>query len=120
MSTLLLLGCGRNMPFEDALYAVAASKFAAEKCVGVGTDTTIYITRKRDEKDDSASRRDASFKENDIQTLRELWERHSKPKIPNDAILKLHEIARRAGSGGGAEIMERFLRLASEDLVLQE
>lgn len=51
-TTLLLLGHGRHVPFEYALYAVAAAKFAAESCEGVGKQTTMFVVRKRQEGDD--------------------------------------------------------------------
>jgi hypothetical protein len=113
MSTLLLLGCGRDVPFEDALYAAAAAKFAAERCDGVGKDTTIFVTHKRIAEDDSQKAPGCFIPQDDISILRELWEEYSKPKIPEDALLKLHQIAQRAGTSGGLEI---FMRLVSGKL----
>jgi hypothetical protein len=119
MSTLLLLGCGRDTPFEDTLYAVAAAKFAAERCDGVGKDTTMFVTHKRTDKDKAGIPPGRFIPPEDVEILRDIWEKYSRPKIPDDALLKLHQIAQRAGSGGGVEFMMRFMRLASETSELE-
>ena len=87
MSTLMQLWGGRHMPTEDALYAVASAKFAAESCLGVGKDTTICIV---DKKKDPVLLQLAHLAE-----LRRLWERHGKPKIPKSTVLT--QIARELG-----------------------
>jgi ATP-dependent protease HslVU (ClpYQ) peptidase subunit len=101
LSTLLSLGCGRNTNIEDALYAVASAKFAAESCGdgGVGRDTFMFIAHKRTEEDPKDKPPGHTIQPSDIDALRKMWERYSKPRIPRDAAMKLHEIAGRYGGG---------------------
>jgi hypothetical protein len=116
MTTLLLLECGRDTPFEFALYAVAAAKFASERCGGVGQKTTrMFVTRKRREGDDPAKTPGDFVPDEKIATLREMWEKYSKPQIPEDALLKLHRMSRELGYGGGIEVFIRFMQMLNKE-----
>jgi len=87
---LMMLGCARHLPFEYALYAVAASKFAAESCAGVGSSTAIAVTRKPKGKNDTSY----SFVQPEQQAeLRALWEKHTKPRVPEEAFGTLCKIS---------------------------
>lgn len=87
---LMMLGCARHLPFEYALYAVAAAKFAAESCAGVGPSTAIAVTHKRKGKDDVSY----SFVQPEQQAeLRALWEKHTKPRVPEEAFGTLCKIS---------------------------
>jgi hypothetical protein len=95
-NTLMLLGCARHLPFEYALYAVAAAKFASESCEGVGKSTVMAVTHKRTEKDSAEKPPMELVQPDQIEILRGLWERYTKPKIPDEAIPHLCAIAQRA------------------------
>jgi len=117
VSTLLSLGCGRNIPFEYTLYAVAAAKFAAENCEGVGEKTSMFVTRKRRDGDDPSRCPCTIVPEEKIAALREMWEKYSKPRIPDDALLKLHTISRELGYGGGMDIFAKFMEMMNKEQV---
>jgi hypothetical protein len=110
MTTLLLLGCSRYMPLEFTLYAVAAAKFSAENCDGVGRSTNIVITR---------NPRVVSGKEKyviviqpkEIDVLRNLWEKYGRPKIPIQGLDKLNSIACEAGTSNDLVGLKGFLKL---------
>jgi len=87
MSTLMQVCRGRHMPTEDALYAVASAKFAAESCSGVGKDTTICIAHKQ--------KRPVLLQLPHLAELRRIWEQHGRPKIPKSTVLT--QIARELG-----------------------
>jgi hypothetical protein len=92
---LMLLGCARHLPFEYALYAVAAAKFASESCEGVGKSTVIAVTHKRTEKNSTEKPPMELVQPDQIEILRGLWETHTKPKIPEEVIPHLCAIAQK-------------------------
>ncbi len=92
-TTLMLLGCARHLPFEYALYAVAAAKFSAESCEGVGKTTAMVVTHKRKSGDDPKRAAFHIIQPSKIEELRTLWETYSKPKIPDEAIRPLCHMA---------------------------
>jgi hypothetical protein len=82
-SQMLLLGHNRNRRLEDTVYAVAAAKFAAEQADGVGKDTSLLVTWKR-RKSDPENRLAAKFFDSaQLDSLREIWEEHGRPKVPS-------------------------------------
>lgn len=82
-NTLLLLKCARHLPFEYALYAATAAKFAAEGCQGVGRSTVIAVTHKPKPKEEKWFTLIQPEQEDKI---RKEWEKHSRPKIPGEAL----------------------------------
>jgi len=94
-NTLMLLGCARHVPFEYALYGVAAAKFASESCEGVGKSTVMAVTHKRTEKDSAEKPPMEVVQPDQIAILRGLWETYTRPKIPDEAIFDLCVIAQK-------------------------
>jgi hypothetical protein len=82
LSTLLLLGQNRNCSFQDTLYAVAAAKFSAEKCHGVGESTTMFVGKKAESDRGSEKPPGYLLQPIEIEQLRDFWDRHGKPSIP--------------------------------------
>ena len=114
LSTLFSLGCGRNMAIEEAIYAVAAAKFMAESCDGVGKkNTAIFVGHRRTAKDPRDKLAGHFIQPPEIAELRGLWERYSKPTIPKQALPKLDEIARRIGTGSVRGMVRHMSRLTS-------
>lgn len=97
-SVLLSLECSRLCSTEEALYAVAAAKFSAESCSGVGKSTTMFVSHKRCEKDAKDKPPGHFIQPDEIDALRSLWTQHSKPVIPKEAFPTLCEIAQRIGA----------------------
>lgn len=89
-NTLMLLKCARHQPFEYALYAVTAAKFASEDCEGVGRSTALMVTHKRKSPDDKFF---TLIQPEQIDKLRVEWEKYSKPRIPPEALPTLLMIA---------------------------
>jgi len=102
MSMLMQLWRGRHMITEDALYAVASAKFAAESCMGVGEATTICLLQK--------GKRPVFLQPPQLDELRRLWKRYGQPKIPN--VLSLHRIAQEIGAGTNVGATREFFRAA--------
>jgi hypothetical protein len=102
LSTLLLLGQSRYTPLEEALYNVAAAKFMAEKSEGddVGRATGMFIARQRVAGDDPQLLAGTRIQDNEIKEIRELWEKHGKPKTPVEAMFPIENILRRSGMQG--------------------
>jgi hypothetical protein len=82
LSTLLLLGQNRNSSFQDTLYGVAAAKFSAERCHGVGESTTMFVGKKPGPEKDSKQFAGYLLQPTEIELLRDFWNQHGKPKIP--------------------------------------
>jgi hypothetical protein len=82
LSTLLLLGHNRNSSFQDALYAVAAAKFSAEKCHGVGESTMMFVGKKTPPEEVSEDPTGCMLQPVEIERLRDFWNQYGKPKIP--------------------------------------
>lgn len=106
-NTLMLLGCARHVPFEYALYAVAAAKFSAESCDGVGRTTAMVVTHKSESKDDKGYK---FIQPSQLDQLRELWERHSRPRVPNEAFQTLSAIAQEVVGEVTSEAMIRSVQ----------
>lgn len=90
LPTMFVIGQHREMTLEETIYSVAAAKFASERCDGVGQETTMYVSWKRD---DSQPGRDAFVQPDQIAELRRMWEKYGKPAIPDKATLLLNKIA---------------------------
>jgi hypothetical protein len=110
LSTLLLYGITRRSALEDALYAVAAAKFSAERCDGVGQNTTICVSRKSRSKDSPKTPPYGFCTAEELNALRKVWEEHGKPRIPNEASATTMAIAQRLTGGIGSELMTRFIQ----------
>jgi hypothetical protein len=112
ISVLMSLEVGRDSCNEDVIYAVAAAKFAAESCDGVGKKTTIWVSHKRTEKDKENRPVGEFVDEADVDLLRKLWEAHGKPRIPPEIYSELSQIASRvnaASPGGVVRSIKRAL-----------
>jgi hypothetical protein len=94
MSTLLVLEQKRHFSLEETLYTVAAAKFAAEQCDGVGQKSTVMrVAWKRSDKDDPAKPPGKFIQEDGIKQLRQMWEKYGKPRIPRKAEPTLIKLA---------------------------
>ncbi|MGO9208490.1 MAG: hypothetical protein ACLPXM_04505 [Terriglobales bacterium] len=110
-STLLLYGITRTSSLEDTLYAVAAAKFSAERCDGVGRDhTTIYVSRKRAKTDKPDEWVGKFLTVEEVDNLRYLWEDHGKPRIPDDDMNIMLGISQRVSGSVGAGSAVRFAK----------
>jgi len=92
-NALMSLGCARHVPFEYVLYAVAAAKFFAESCEGVGESTAMVVTHKRTPVDASGMPPHQFVQPDQVKLLRNLWETHSRLKVPEEGIRTLCLIA---------------------------
>jgi ATP-dependent protease HslVU (ClpYQ) peptidase subunit len=94
LSTLMLLGQSRDCSLGETLYSVAAAKFSAEKSHGqdVGESTSMYITWQRTEKDKMDKPVGVFVQRQEKDQLRQLWENHGRPRIPDEAWLPLQSI----------------------------
>ena len=93
MSTMLVLGQNRHMTLEDTLYSVASAKFAAERCEGVGQTTTMFVSWKRTDKDPKKSRGGNFVQPAQMGEIRKVWDRHGRPRIPQQGWTLLSTIA---------------------------
>jgi len=110
LSALLLYGITRRSALEDTVYAVAAAKFLAERCEGVGQNTTICISRKTRSTEPAETPPYSFCTAEELNALRSVWEEHGKPRIPNEASAATMAIAQRVTGSVGPELMTRFLR----------
>ncbi len=102
-NVLMSLGCTRDAPVEFALYAVAAAKFSAESCDGVGESTVLLVTHKRRPDDALGTSPVQIVQPNEVNELRKLWETYSKPRFPEEAVTKLCDIAKKVVGEVSAE-----------------
>jgi len=110
MSSLLLHGITRNSCLEDVLYAVAAAKFAAERCDGVGRSTTISVSRKPRSTDGPEDKADKWLTNDEVDGLRRLWEEHGRPRIPDEGQDAMLRIAQRITGGVSIEAAVRHVQ----------
>jgi ATP-dependent protease HslVU (ClpYQ) peptidase subunit len=111
ISTMLVLEQSRHMTLEETIYSVAAAKFAAENCEGVGKKTTMFISWKRTD-DDPKGRPAGNFVQpEDLEELRRMWERHGKPRIPRQVIKLTNRIATKLWAGRGRALGTQHLDL---------
>jgi hypothetical protein len=88
LSTLTSLRQNRSCSLSSTLYAVAAAKFSAEMSqVGdekdyVGKTTAMYVTWKRGDSDKPEKPPGEFIEQDEIASLRTIWEQHGRPKIP--------------------------------------
>lgn len=103
MSTLFLLEHKINSPLYEAIYSVAAAKFSSE-AHGIGKHTTMCVMRKQmpEDADERATR--IPIQPDEIEGLRELWESHGRPRIPQEALEFTAPIASRSND---AEVLDR-------------
>jgi hypothetical protein len=96
LSNLLLLGQSRDSTLADTIYNVAAAKFSAVHSNGlfVGRHTSIHISRKRTEEDTDKTV-GVLLPEQDVESLRKIWEEHGRPRIPGAAITATVEMVSR-------------------------
>jgi hypothetical protein len=111
ISTMLVLQQSRFMTLEETIYSVAAAKFAAERCEGVGETTTMFVSWKRTD-DDPKGRPAGNFVQpEDIKELRRTWEKHGKPRIPHQAMKLTNRIATNLWAGRGRPLGTQHLEL---------
>jgi hypothetical protein len=110
-STMLVLRQSRFMTLEETIYSVAAAKFAAENCEGVGKTTTMFVSWKRTD-DDPKGRPAGNFVQPaDLEELRKMWERYGKTRIPRQVINLTNRIATRLWAGRGRRLGTQHLDL---------
>jgi hypothetical protein len=111
ISTMLVLQQSRFMTLEETIYSVAAAKFAAESCEGVGEKTTMFVSWKRTD-DDPKERPAGNFVQPaDLEELRRTWEKHGKPRIPRQAMKLTNRIATNLWAGRGRALGTQHLNL---------
>jgi hypothetical protein len=110
LTTLLLLQCARHMPLEFAIYAVAAAKFSAENCDGVGKSTVMLLMRKDDKSNSDVGAQITVVQPLEIEALRKAWEGHGRPRIPRQTLPALNSLARKAGITNPLEHLEDQLK----------
>ena len=76
---------------------VCAAKFAAEGRDGVGRSTFLCVAHKRTNKDDKNKPPAQIIQPEEIERIRQAWERHGQPKIPTPGMRETDAIARRLG-----------------------
>jgi ATP-dependent protease HslVU (ClpYQ) peptidase subunit len=98
---LLLLGQSRHRTLAETIFNVACAKFSSEKSSGldVGQHTSIFVSRKRSESDEVGRPPGDFLQQDEIQELRDLWNRHLRPRIPDESRLPIAKIAGRLSSG---------------------
>jgi hypothetical protein len=96
-TTLLLLEQSRYYPLEVTLYAVAAAKFSAENCDGVGKSTCMLVMRAGSSEKQQPDNSTTIIQPYQVEQMREIWEAHGKPKIPEEGLETLHTIAVQTG-----------------------
>jgi hypothetical protein len=104
MSTLMILDQRRSSTLEETIYAVAAAKFAAERCDGVGEDTKMFVTWKRRSGDPEGKPTGNFVQPNDIRELRQLWQKYGKPRIPEQGWNFLSSISTGLFEGRGRQL----------------
>jgi len=110
MSSLLLYGANRHSPLEDAIYAVAAAKFSAERCDGVGQHTTICVSRKPHPTDSQVTKSSEFCTPEEVGTLRNLWEAHGKLRVPEEGYLTITKMAQRVSGSVGVASIARIVQ----------
>lgn len=115
-SMLLSMEQRRESTLTETIFNVACAKFAAEKSTGldVGRSTSIYVSRKRVETDEPRKLPGQFVQQDEIAGLRELWERHVRPKIPDEAWQTVIPISARL-CGGQANIRDVANRVNAEN-----
>jgi len=98
---LLLLGQARHSTLSETIFNVACAKFSSEKSGGldVGRNTAMYVSRKRSESDDPSKLAGTFVSFEDIDALREMWDKHLKPRIPDEARIEISNIGARVNKG---------------------
>jgi hypothetical protein len=89
---------------EETIYAVAAAKFAAERCDGVGEETRMFVTWKRRSSDPERKLAGNFVQPDKVQELRKLWEKYGKPSVPEKGWNLLSSIATGLFEGRGRQI----------------
>ena len=112
-ATLLLHGITRSSTMENTLYAVAAAKFSAERCDGVGRNTTIHVSRKRKKEDDKSFHVGEFLTAQEVRGLRRLWLRYGRVRVPDEAYPRVMAITQRVSGGVSVESIPRLTRLVS-------
>jgi len=98
LSTLMLLGHDTSSSLDEAVYAVAAAKFSSEGH-GIGRDTRIWIGRKRLPTDDISDIPGTMVNPDEIESLRSIWEKYGKPRIPSEAGDVIQKVTARLSDG---------------------
>jgi ATP-dependent protease HslVU (ClpYQ) peptidase subunit len=98
LSTLMLLGHDASSSLEHAVYAVAAAKFSSEGH-GIGRDTRMWIGRKRLSTDSASDTPGTMLNPDEIESLRGIWEKYGKPRIPSEADDVIQKMTARLSDG---------------------
>jgi len=124
LSNMLLLGQSRNSTLAETIYNVAAAKFSSEQSSGlhVGRQTNIHISWKRRKDDTEGSVVGTFLDDEDLHSLRQVWEEHGRPKIPLQARITATRIAgKAAGTVSVRDMMEHLnASLRLEERVAEE
>jgi hypothetical protein len=112
-ATLLLHGTTRNSTLEETLYAVAAAKFSAERCEGVGRNATIHVNWKRVTRDPSATHAGRFLTAFEVRALRRLWIRYGQVHVPDEAYPRVMAISQRITGGVSVDSAVRLTQLIS-------
>jgi hypothetical protein len=123
LSALFALGHRRDSSLSEGLYRVAAAKFMAESVGGVGKHTAMYVSWKRQPNEKKPA--GEVVQPDDINILRELWEKYGKPNIPDEARLPATRIAGKllGGKVSHADVSSAIrarMRLGNEGLGHEE
>jgi hypothetical protein len=113
-ATLLLHGITRSSTLEDTLYTVAAAKFSAERCDGVGRNTTIHVSRRRNRRDPTRQHVGEFLSSEEVRGLRRLWLRFGRMRVPDGVYPRVMEICQRISGGVSVESIPRLMRSISE------
>jgi hypothetical protein len=123
LANVLLLKQARHRQLSDTIYAVAAAKFAAEMAheSDVGNTTLMYVGWKRTETDRPDKPPGAFLDQDEIVALRDVWEKHGKPRIPAQSSAPLWPIVLhiREAKSEAVRLEDASLRIAAETLTAQ-
>jgi hypothetical protein len=99
-ASLLAYGTTRTSSFEEALYAVAAAKFSAERVDGVGKrHTAIHVSRARRPSDKKGEHIGEFIPAEEISALKAMWREHGRLRIPGEVYPVIMRIAQRISGG---------------------
>ncbi len=89
---LMLSGYTVHCSLEEAIYFVAASKFAAENVAGIGKQTTLTVMQKRDQSIDPPKANMHFIQPDQIDGLRKMWESEGRMRKPKNLFVSVHDM----------------------------
>jgi hypothetical protein len=113
MSYLLTLGQGRDCTLAETVFNVAMAKFASEKSEGldVGPRTAIHVSRKAAKGEGLPCTE--PLLEEEILSLRQIWQEEVKPRITKQGRLTANRVAQRIAGEITAADVARSLQAKS-------